>query len=84
MISTSKISQDDGEPVRYSPIARRRRERILKQQNLGFSYVIEGLNLLFLFDVLLVNVMMTIVNLGFLSCPFLFCYQLFLSTFFLN
>lgn len=57
MISTSKISQDDGEPVRCSP--RRRRERILKQQNLGFSYAIGGLNFLFLFDVLLLNVMMS-------------------------
>ena len=55
MISTSKVSQDDGEPVRCSPIARRRRERILKQQNLGFSYAIEGLNFLFLFDLLLLT-----------------------------
>ena len=56
MISTSKISQDDGEPVRCNPIARRRRERILKQQNIGFSYAIEGLKFLFLFDALLLNV----------------------------
>ena len=56
MISTNKISQGDGEPVRCNPIARRRRERILKQQNIGFSYAIEGLKFLFLFDALLLNV----------------------------